>query len=286
MKKIVLLSILSVVAVNCISLVVFANEQPEEDLMQIIRPFMPANSSLISPDKPFSTKSVQLYDFNHDGQKEIIFTYEIKAKNQPAPSQFGAIVLQKDQSHWQKVWETSKQGVDLDFSTLKDITGDGTKEYLFGVTIGASIGSELEVFQSLNNAFKKIADIPYHKMEFVEGTQKVAIAIWHLYIGDSYLVEVLQWNGEKLVYNEASYAKYYPLIENFYIDKISQIDAWFYWYCLADAQIQANKFKEAYRSIQEGTALAKASAMHEVIQYFKNLTDRLKNKKINASLFI
>lgn len=286
MKKIVLLSILSVVAVNCISLVVLANEQPKEDLMQIIRPFMPANSSLISANQPFSTKSVQLYDFNDDGQKEIIFTYEIKAQNQPAPSQFGAIVLQINQSHWQKVWEASKQGVDLDFSALKDITGDGKKEYLFGVTIGASIGSELEVFQSLNNALNKIADIPYHKMDFVEGTQKVAIAIWHLYIGDSYLVEVLQWNGEHLVYNEASYAKYYPLIENFYIDKISQIDAWFYWYCLADAQIQANKFKDAYGSIQEGIALAKASDLPDVIQYFNELTNRLENKKINASLFI
>ncbi|MFJ7666527.1 hypothetical protein ACIQXI_05430 [Lysinibacillus sp. NPDC097195] len=286
MKKIVLLSILSVVVVNCVSLVVFAKEQPKEDLMQIIRPFMPVNSSLISPEKPFSTKSVQFYDFNRDGQKEIIFTYEIKAQNQPAPSQFGAIVLKKTEKDWQKTWETSMLGVSLDFSGLKDITGDGIKEYLFGVTIGASIGSELEIFQSLDSELTKIAETPYHKMEFVEGTQNVAIAVWHLYIGDSYLVEVLKWNGEKLTNDEASYARYYPIIENFYVDKIAQIDTWFYWYCLADAQIHANKLKDAYHSIQEGTAIAKASAMQEVIQYFKELTDRLENKKINASLFI
>ena len=48
------------------------------------------------------------------------------------------------------------QGIDLDFSGLADITGDGKKEYLFGVTIGAAAGSELEIYQWINNAFKKL----------------------------------------------------------------------------------------------------------------------------------
>lgn len=123
---------------------------------------------------------------------------------------------------------------------MVDITGDGTKEYLFGVTIGAAIGSELEILQWGDNSFKKIASIPYHKIDFVNGNKKVELAVWQMYYGDSYLVDVLKWNGEKLVYDEAMFSKYYPIIEKFYNDRILEMNAWFYWYCLADAQIKAN----------------------------------------------
>ncbi|KMY50036.1 hypothetical protein [Peribacillus loiseleuriae] len=279
MKKIMLLTLLLLVALNFISIFVHANEGQKKDLMKIVKRFMPSNSSLISPEKPFPTQPIQLYDFNHDGQKEIIFTFEIKAKEQPFPSQFGVIVLKKDNTDWRKVWETKIQGVDLDFSGLADITGDGIKEYLFGVTIGAAIGSELEVFQWGDNSFKKIADVPYHKIDFVNGNQKVGIAVWQMYIGDSYLVDVLKWNGKKLVYDEELYSKYYPIIEKFYNDKISEMDAWFYWYCLADAQIKAKKFEEASKSIQKGISLAKKSSMQEVVQDFNDLTERLENKR-------
>lgn len=270
---------LSLAAINFISITIHANEDQKKDLMKIVKAFMPSNSSLISPEKPSSTQPIQLYDFNHDGQKEIIFTFEIKAKEQPSPSQFGAIVLKKDNADWRKIWETKKKGVDLDFSGLADITGDGTKEYLFGVTIGADIGSELEVFQWVNNSFKKIADVPYHKIDIVKGKQKVGIAVWQKYVGDSYLVDVLKWNGEKLVYDEELYSKYYPIIEKFYNDKISEMDAWFYWYSLADAQIKANKFEEASKSIQKGISLAEKIPMLDVVQDFNDLTERLENKR-------
>lgn len=279
MKNIMLLTLLLLLVVNFSPIFVHAEENPKEDLMKIVSRFMPANSSLISPENPFSTLPIQLYDFDHDGQKEIIFTFKIKEKNQPSPSQFGSIVLKKHNLDWQKVWETKIQGVDLDFSGLVNITGDVTKEYLFGVTIGAAIGSELQVFQWINNSFQKIADIPYHKIDFVNGEQKVGLAIWQMYIGNSYLVDVLKWNGEKLVYDEELYSKYYPIIEKFYTEKISEMDAWFYWYCLADAQIEAHKFEEASYSIQKGISLVNKISMREVIQDFHDLTERLENKR-------
>lgn len=278
-KRIMLFTILSLVVVNAISTVVHANEQREDDFMEIVKSLMPSNSSLINPNKPVSTKSIQFYDFNNDGQKEIIFTFEIKGKEQPVPSQFGAIILKKDQTGWHKVMETITKGVSLDFSSLKDITGDGIKEYLFGVTIGAASGSELDVYQWSDTSFKKIANIPYHKMDVSNGNLNFALAVWQLYIGDSYLVDVLKWNGKKLAYDEASYTKYYPKIENFYYNKISQMDAWFYWYCLADAQIKANKLENAYYSIQKGIALAKRLDVQDAIQDFEELVKKLEQKK-------
>ena len=279
MKKLLILSILYLLTVNFKSIVVYAHEHRKEDLLQIVKPFIPANTSLISPSNPSSTKSIQLYDFNNDGQQEILFTFEKKAKEQPAPSQFGAIMLKKEGANWQKVWETTTQGVSLNFSGTVDMTGDGTKEYVFGVTIGAAIGSELEIFQWDQNSLKKIAEIPYHKIDFVHENPKVGLAVWQLYIGDSYLVDVLKWDGEKLVYDEAYYSNYYPKIKKFYHDKIAQLDAWFYWYCLADAQIKANKFEEASKSIQKGIALAKKISMQDVIEDFNDLKERLENKQ-------
>ncbi|MFC9539463.1 hypothetical protein ACFTQ7_06205 [Lysinibacillus sp. NPDC056959] len=274
MKKMIVFTLLLLFAVCFTPIFVHAKENQEEDL---VSRFMPSNASLISPENPFSTRPIQFYDLDHDGQKEIIFTYNIKAKGYPF--QFGSIVLKKHNTDWRKIWETKMQGVDLDFSGLVDITGDGTKEYLFGVTIGAAMGSNLEVFQWINNSFKKIAEVPYHKMDFVNSVQKVGLAVWQMYIGDSYLVDVLKWNGEKLVYNEELYSNYYPIIEKFYKEKILNMDAWFYWYFLADAQIKANKFEEASKSIQKGIALAKKLSMEDVIEDFNDLKERLENKQ-------
>lgn len=278
MKKIMLLTLWLLFAISFSPILVHASENQKEDLMKIVSRFMPLNASLRSPENSYPTLPIQLYDFDQDGQKEIIFTFKMKAKNQSSPCQFGSIVLKKYNAEWRKVLETKNQGIDLDFSGLADITGDGKKEYLFGVTIGAAAGSELEIYQWINNAFKKIADVPYHKMDFVNEKQKVGLAIWQMYIGDSYLVNVLKWNDDKLLYNEELYSKYYPVIEKFYKDKISEMDAWFYWYCLADAQIKANKFEEASKSIQKGISLAKKSSLQEAVQDFHDLAERLENK--------
>ncbi|MFD4820523.1 hypothetical protein [Peribacillus butanolivorans] len=278
MKKIMQFTLL-LVTLNLSPIFVHANENQEKDLMNIVKKFKPSNSLLVNPEKPFSTQPIQLYDFNHDGQKEIIATFEIKAKEQPSPSQYGVMVLKKVNNRWEKVWETKRQGVDLDFSGVADITGDGIKEYLFGVTIGAALGSKLEIFQWNDNSIKKIANVPYHEIDLVKGNQKEGLAVWRWYLADSFLVDVLSWDGEKLVYDKELYSKYYPVIEKFYKGKIPKMDAWFYWYCLADAQIKANLFVEASKSIEKGSLLAKKLSMPEVVQTFNKLSDKLEEKK-------
>lgn len=279
--KIMLIILLSLGILNSSSILILANENQTENPIKIVKEFIPSNSQLVSPENPFSTKPIQLYDFNQDGQKEIIVTFQMKATEQP--SQFGVIILKKENNNWQKILETKTQGVGLDFSGLADITGDGIKEYLFGVTIGAAAGNKLEVFRWNGNSFKKIANIPYHKMNLLIGNQKVGLAVWQWYITDCYLVDVLKWNGKKLAFDEELYTQYYPIIEKFYNDKISKMDAWFYWYCLADAQIKANLLEKASYSIQKGLSLAKQLSMPDVVQNFNELIGRLEEKKKHFS---
>lgn len=275
MKKI-LLFLITIVVLCFPSTYVFANN---ENKTKIAKSFIPSNSVLVSPKKPFSTSAIQLYDFNQDGRKEMIVTFEIKAKEQPAPSQYGVMVLKKVNNEWEKVWETKMQGVDLDFSGLADISGDGIKEYLFGVTIGAALGNELEIFQWNGQTLQKIANIPYHAFDLLKGNHQDGLAVWKWYLADSYLIDVLKWNGKKLTYDKQLYTKYYPVIEKFYNEKISKMNAWFYWYCLADAQIKANLFEEASKSIEKGRMLAKKLSMPEVVQSFNELSNRLEEKK-------
>jgi len=278
MKKILLLTVLVSVILNLSPIFTDAEEKLNKDLMEIINEFVPPNSILVSPEEPKSTKPYEFYDFNQDGLEEIIITFEIKAKEQPNPSQYGVIVLRKENERWEKTWETQTQGVGLDYSGVADITGDGIKEYLFGVTIGASAGNKLEIFKWNNNSLKMIAEVPYHMMELLSN-KKVGIAVWQRYIADTYFVDVLKWNGEKLVLDEELYSSYYPVIEKFYNDKISKMDAWFYWYTLADAQIKANLFEKARNSIQKGTTLAKQLSLPDAVKNFERLSDKLEKRK-------
>lgn len=204
MKRILLFTILATVILNLSPIFTHAEEKLNKDLMKIINGFVPPNSLLVSPEEPKPTKPYQFYDFNQDGQEEIIITFEIKAKEQPNPSQYGVFVLRKENERWKKVWETQAQGVGLDYSGVADITGDGIKEYLFGVTIGASAGNKLEIFKWNNNSLKMIAEVPYHMMELLSN-KEVGIAVWQRYIADTYFVDVLKWNGGKLVLDEELY---------------------------------------------------------------------------------
>jgi hypothetical protein len=278
MKRILLFTILATIILNLSPIFTHAEEKSNKDLIKIIKEFIPPNSLLVSPEKPKSTKPYQFYDFNQDEQEEIIITFEIKEKEQPNPSHYGVIVLRKENERWKKVWEAQTQGVGLDYSGVADITGDGIKEYLFGVTIGASAGNKLEIFKWKNNSLKMIAEVPYHMMELLSN-KKDGIAVWQRYIADTYFVDVLKWNGEKLVLDEELYSNYYPAIEKFYNDKISKMDAWFYWYTLADAQIKANLFEKARNSIQKGTTLAKQLSLPDAVENFEQLSDKLEKRK-------
>jgi hypothetical protein len=267
------------VILNLSTKFVQADTEQKKEMIKIANEFIPPNSLLVSPEHPYFTQSIQEYDFNHDKQKELIITFEVKGKEQPSPSQFGAMVLKREKEDWKNVWETKGQGVGLGFSGLADITGDGTKEYLFARTIGAAAGSELGIFKWDNNSLRKIANVPYHRIDLLNGNQKVGIAVWQWFIADSYFVNVLKWNGEKLVVDEELYSKYYPVIEKFYKNKISKMDAWFYWYCLADAQIKANLYDEASKSIQKGIVLAKKLSMPDVVQEFYKISEKIENRK-------
>lgn len=249
-----------------------------ESIVEVITEFLPPNSSLVSPENPKNIDAIQFYDFDKDGEAEVIATYERKSDIEPSPSQYGVIVLQKASEGWQKIWEKQTEGVGFVYSELVDVTTDGVKEFLFGVTIGASVGHQLEIFKWENKKLQPIFDIYYHQFEIVKNV-RTGLAFWDRFVADTYLVNVLSWNGEEFVFDEELFAKYYPTIEAFYEEKIAYMDAWFYWYALADAQIKANLLEDAKNSIQKGIDLAEEMELTDAVESLQKLKEELEKKE-------
>jgi hypothetical protein len=224
-----------------------ANESQTNEYTKIVHEFLPSNSELVEPEEP-SDSPIQQYDFDQDGQNELIVTYRIKGE----PNRLKAIMVKKDKGQWKKVWKIDGEGHAIHYSGFVDITGDGVKEYLIGWMIGASAGNELEIYQWQDSTLKQIVDYAYHKLEFIKKGNQTSLVIWNRFCCDAYTVEVLKWDGKQLVADNKLYASYYPNIKKFYEKKIKEMDAWFYWYALADAQIKANLLDEARLSIQKG----------------------------------
>lgn len=227
---------------------VHAAEKPK-DPAGIAEEFLPANSELVKAEEPADTKAILRYDFDKDGQDELVVTFNEKN----GTDQLKAMVLKMESGQWKKVWEAAGEGFDIHYSGLTDIDGDGVKEYLLGWMIGASAGNELEIFQWQNSTLHKLNDsIPYHKLETITQRKQTYLSVWQRFCCDAYTVEVLEWDGNKFAQDDKIYSMYYPKIKAFYEEKIAKMNAWYYWYALADAQVKANLLQEAGLSIEKG----------------------------------
>ena len=78
--KLALIIILIFGGMNFPSILVRGEQIQGPSLMKIVKNFKPSNAILIKADRPSSAKPIQFYDLNHDGQKEIIITYEISKR--------------------------------------------------------------------------------------------------------------------------------------------------------------------------------------------------------------
>jgi hypothetical protein len=270
LRKISLIIAMLITIPNLSSELINAEIKLDKEHNKIVSEFLPTNSELVEPKKPLHAKSIQQYDFDRDGQNELVVTFKEKGE----PNQLKAMMLKKEGEQWEKVWEITGKGFDIHYSGFSDITGDGIKEYIIGWMIGASAGNELEIFQWQDNSLQKISGYSfYHKLETLTQGKQTRLAMWERFCCDAYTVDVLRWDSNKLVLDEKTYAEYYPKIKEFYKNKIKEMDAWFYWYALADAQIKANLLEEARSSIQKGLSFNLAN------KEFTELQKRLEKKK-------
>lgn len=253
-------------------------EAKEKELaVEDVEKFLPENAVLAKARHPENVQAVQRADLDKDGIREVVATYEIKAEEEPGPSTAGVIVIKKKAEKWEKVWEKEAQGAGLDFALLVDVTGDGTEELLFGVTIGASAGNQLEIFQWKSDKFAPMTEMFYHELEIVSNG-KTGLAFWDRFMADAYIVNVASWNGTEFMYDKELYKKYYPAVQAYYEEKLARMDAWFYWYALADAQMKADLLEKAKSSIEKGIELARKEQITDAAESLERLKSELEKK--------
>jgi len=220
-----------------------------QPLYETVKELLPTEAEFIKPNIPDSVSSIQVYDFDQDGQQETMVTYRLKN----GLGNLHALLLKKEGDQWKKIWENTSESFDIEYAGFEDITGDGVGEFVIAWGIGASAGKKLEIYLWEENTLKRIIEPHFfHRMELLKGEKQTSLALWERYCCDAFLVDVLTWTSKGLVSDEELYRQYYPQVKSYYEAKIKEMDAWFYWYALADAQLKANLIEEATESIQKG----------------------------------
>lgn len=224
----------------------------------IVKEFLPKGMKLLAPTYSKRAKSIMKKDIDGDGNKEILFTFKSEKDNKG-----GIIVLKEKNNAWKKVLESYGDGKVVYRIDFQDLDGDRNKDLLVSNFVGASAGNVLNAYIYDKNVdkFKLIGTEEYHKIYMKDmhddkgkSDGKIEIALWNKYNGEAYEVRVLKYDGKKLVSAKEVYPYYYNKVIDYYKSKLRKDDyknSAVMWYFLADAQVKANKPKEALDSIEK-----------------------------------
>lgn len=230
-----------------------------QSIQDVVKEFLPKGMKLSPPTDSKRVKSIIKKDIDGDGNKEILFTFKSEKDNHKG----GIIVLKEKNDVWKKILESYGEGKVVYRIDFEDLDGDRNKELLVSNFTGTFAGYVLNIYVYNKNTdkFKIIGTEGYHKIYMKDmpdnkgkSDGRVEIALWKKYTGDAYEIQVLKYDGKKLVLAKEVYPYYYNKVIDYYKSKLRKDDyknSAIMWYFLADAQVKANKPKEALDSIEK-----------------------------------
>lgn len=234
-----------------------------EEYLRIAREFLPQGAALVAPQplvagKGGTTQPVLPADLDGDGNPELAIGYRLD----PSTPVASLMVLRLDGDSWEQVWDKKGEGQGLERLQAVDITGDGRPELLVGWTIGASAGDDLSILTWREDTLAELTTTGYHRLEVADlATEygrdgKAELAIWTKDTGDAFAVEVLRWDGTKLVPAANAYPAYFPQVVDYYEERVQKMpEAGAYWYYLADARLKAGDPQGALEAAEKDLAL-------------------------------
>jgi len=231
-------------------------KQSNINYVNIVKEFLPQNSQIVTPSNTKEEDNVLLKDLDNDGMSEIIAAYKLAGEDE----KINILVLKKLGANWTKALDELGEGFKLDPVLTADIDGDGQNEVLLSRRIGGT-AAQLFIYKWSNNLLNKVSngDLYYSKLDLVDvpGKNIKAIATWQHDTGDAYIIDILKWNGKTFVSEKDLYPNYFKQsVVPYYEQKVKEMpEASFYWYYLADAQIEAEDKKAALKSIEKGLNL-------------------------------
>jgi hypothetical protein len=221
-------------------------------LYNFIKEFIPIEAEVVMLEKPNEVPVMLMSDLDGDGKKEIVAVYKFQ-------DELNLLILKNCNGTW-KVEETLKgKGYNVTYLGLAPVTKKDSRELIIGWQIGA-IWSTLSILQWSDKGIKNLVkeELYFSKIEVghfgdkKSKGDKVEIALWSHFTGDAYEVNVYKWRDGELVLDPKSYEHYFKKVVMYYKERIKENpELLFYWYFLAEAQINIKSYNEAAYSINK-----------------------------------
>lgn len=224
----------------------------ESPFVNLIKKSLPPEAVLIRPLNPYGAPSVQISDMNGDGKLEIVAAYRLCKETY--------VLIAKECNNKLSTHINIKgPGHDVNYLGFADITGDGRNDLLIGWQTGDEY-AELQILSWDFNRIRTIVNgIQYSLIEIDDLPSeygrdgKKEVVLWKRINEDAFLVEILRWDGRRLVPVDEIYPSYFDKVISYFENKANQKHKnALYYYCFADAQIKAGNYQKALNSIKEG----------------------------------
>mgnify|MGYP000556539620 CR=1 FL=1 len=241
-----------------------------EDYTRVVRDFIPREATLLAPQFPTKSQSIQFADLDGDSENEMITSYR-------SGNEVKTLILKKQNGFWGKISEISHSQHDtLHYRSFIDAKGAGKKYMLMGMT-SKERASTLYGYAMENNGVRELFARNYHRFEVLNSPQnrdasaKVQLAIWNQKDFGSHDVEVLNWNGLQLEEVENSSAYYSRNVVPYYVRRVKKSpNISTHWYNLADALVKAGAHKDALVAIDVGMGQNRDSSLSEKFEALRN----------------
>lgn len=224
-----------------------------EDYNAVVKGFLPEGAELLIPKYPMRSTGIHLVDIDGDSHNELVASFR-------HDEAIKTIVLKKQNDWWNKVAELNNSEYNtLNFRGVVDITGEGKKQLLMGMTsedkepvlYGYSMGD--------SRGFNELFDLNYHRFEILNTQKKkgvpskAVLAVWNRKEDEAYDIRLHQWDGEglKLLNNSRPY--FVRNVIPYHVQKIKKAP---YntanWYNLACALEKAGLYRDALIAVDMG----------------------------------
>lgn len=239
------------------------------NLLYLVDRFLPARASLLDPVNPIRARAVQMVEPGGRSKPVVVVFYQLNGKA-------CMMILKFTRGRWIRLVDYTSPGCGVDFADFADICGDRRKKLIIGWHLGGD-WSCLEIFRLQGRNLEKLDTRPYSRMEAEDMPEadgpdgKTEFALWSSLGGEGfYRIELLRWDGEKLVEAPELNAYYYGRVIPYYEQAAMEApESPASWYRLAEAQLKAEMPVDVLSSVDKGVAQEGADDMLEMFEQLR-----------------
>ncbi|RXZ77839.1 DUF3298 domain-containing protein [Paenibacillaceae bacterium] len=241
----------------------------DAQIVQLVKGYIPAGAELVAvASGPFTRPAVWAADLDGDGTLDVAGVYRLEDKL------YLQVLLHRSEG-WSPVPAVQGPGYQVSFLTAAPITVPYQTNLVVGWQTGA-IWSKLSIYEWTPEGLRDVApdDLVYSYIEIMDlpsgkkgADGQAEIVLWKHDTGEAYRVEIVRWQGGKLVPAPDTYHAYFPKVVLYYEQLVRKNpDYAFYWYYLADAQLKSDMLEEALQSARQALSLDAPYPSKETLQ--------------------